>query len=133
VRFWLGLAIGLVVGSGAMYLGLETPWRDAPAPAVAVAPEAGSGSATTAPGKKSRRGGKARRAPGDPASTEPMDVEETAPPVVLTAADKAMVWQGDAVKQPVKVLDMEDGTEVDPLSSSEVVDVARRQAQAALD
>src|SRR5688572_30911319 len=27
VRFWLGLAIGLVIGAAAMYLGVEQPWR----------------------------------------------------------------------------------------------------------
>jgi hypothetical protein len=138
VRFWLGLAIGLVVGSGAMYLILAAPWQSEPAAVAAVPPDAGSGAAV-ATGKK-KKGGKARRPPGtarpgeDEGDYEPGEVEETGPPpIVLTAADKELVWQGDAVKPPARTLDMSDDGGGRTLDDGEISSVVNGQGGAVID
>jgi hypothetical protein len=138
VRFWLGLAIGLAVGSGAMYLVLEAPWRGAPAATATATPDAAPGTTVATSGKKGKRGGKARRTPGgsqgdDDTGREPGDFEETAPPIVLTAADRELIWQGDAVKPPARTVDMAEDGEARTLDDGEISSVVNAQGGAVID
>src|SRR5438094_238035 len=106
------------MGAGAMYLVLRPPWGGHAAVAgdaaqVAAAP-ADAGSAKP----KKKRGGRHRPGGGggpvvgggndDQAWANQGDVEETGgpPPVVLTAADRALEWRGDDVSPPPRKLDM---------------------------
>jgi hypothetical protein len=115
VKFGLGLAIGLVLGAGAMYLALEPPWRSAaPAPTepVAAAP-VDAGVADAGKGKKRRRGGAAR--PGGATVEREIDDE-----VVLTDADRRLEWRGDAVALPPRTYDLTSDAEARPLDDGEI-------------
>jgi hypothetical protein len=117
VRFWLGLAIGLVIGAAAMYLGVEQPWRgSAAATPAAVQPDAATGSGSAvAKGKKKRKGRRVANAPGGGQIDDDgaLDTEETEPevaePIALSAADRKLEWRGDEVSLPPKTFDMGDG------------------------
>jgi hypothetical protein len=119
VRGWLvGLVIGLVVGAGAMYLGLRGPWGGggssaAPDAAIAVAP---ADAGVAKPKKKRRPPRSGTPLPGTP---DPEDVDETSP-VELTAADRTLEWRGDAVALPPHKVDMAGGGEARALEDSEI-------------
>jgi hypothetical protein len=123
-----------------MYLALEKPWhRSAPvdAPVVQEAP-----ATPEVPGKK---GGKKRRpgrggASGSGAGggrgdelVSGEDVEETAPLVELTAADRRVSWRGpDLVLPPVKV-DMGADDSSRSLNDEEIRATVREQSRPIID
>jgi hypothetical protein len=118
-----------------MYLGLEKPWRSAPA-AVAVAPEAGSGSGSGSGSaakkkKKGRRGGGGGGGAGDVG--DGADEYEDTEPVVLTDADRRMEWRGDEVGLPPKIIDMEDNQEARPLDDGEIGATISRRGSGVID
>lgn len=81
----------------------------------AAPPDAG---ALTA-GPKGKKKRKKRRAGGAGGGEE--WVEETeAPAVVVSAADREMVWRGAAIKAPTRSVDMGSDGEQRPLSSDEI-------------
>jgi hypothetical protein len=139
VRGAIGLVIGLVVGSGGMYLALRPPWghgaitpRDAGV--VSVAP------ADAGVAKPKKKGGHHHRpgTPGNPTSGDDQAwgsadyVEETEPQLVqLTAADRAMEWRGDDTTQPKQKLDMSSGVESRSLDDNEIRSTIDGQSAAA--
>jgi hypothetical protein len=118
VKFWLGVAIGLVLGVTGTYLGLERPWRG-DAAAVEVASEAPTESrdAGVPTKKKPRRRGGGARAGGTAGDGEPYELE---PEIELTAADRALEWRGDAVALPPARIDMTGGGDGRALDDGEI-------------
>ena len=120
-----GLAIGLVVGAGAMYLVLRPPWGggDASAPVdagvVAKAPtDAGTGKQKPKRPRRPSTGG--RQSPGNdflPDSTD--ETEPSTPAIQLSAADRALEWRGEQTSISRKI-DMNAPGDVRPLDQSEI-------------
>jgi hypothetical protein len=122
-----------------MYLALEKPWHRA---AAVEAPVVQDVPATPeAPGKK---GGKKRR-PGRGGGGNGMgsgrgeelvsgnDIEETAPLIELTAADRRVSWRGpDVVLPPVK-LDMGADDSSRSLNDDEIRTTVREQSRPIID
>ncbi|HEY4240722.1 MAG TPA: AgmX/PglI C-terminal domain-containing protein [Kofleriaceae bacterium] len=126
----LGLLIGLVVGAGAMYLGLERPWvhhgglvpPDGPS-VVVVQPDA--------PVKAKPRHPR-HNAGGLQVAPDPGDDQAPAP--VLTAADHELEWRGDTVALPPQTIDLANGgAESRSLDDGEIANVLDRQSQAIQD
>jgi hypothetical protein len=129
----IGLVIGLVVGSAAMYLALRPPWgHGATTPpsdggVVAMAThDAGVGK----PKKRTRHhrpsggggGGGGAITNGDEQGWGSGDyIEETEPQLVqLTAADRALEWRGDDTTRPAQKIDMTSGAEARSLDDGEI-------------
>ncbi len=127
----VGLLIGLVLGAGAMYLVLRSPWAghggltpsDAGTVAV-VKVDAG-----TKPHGKRPHGGGTTHAPrptGDPnlPTIDDSSPDDPAPPapqlVVLTAGDRSLEWRGDTVVLPAQKIDVGAGGESRGLEQSEI-------------
>jgi hypothetical protein len=135
--FVVGLIVGLVAGAGGAYLALERPWTSAATPSVdagvAVA-SADGGAASKGKGKgKRRRGGGASGAAGGEVIEGEGEGDTYVPPPVLTAADKAMSWKGDAVSLPPRTLDMASADEGRPLDSGEINGVLHGDGGAIVD
>ena len=122
-----------------MYLALRQPWQAAPeqsAPTPAPVAEP-----APAPGKKP---GKRRRGhrTGDPApatgdglaeGAEEPGPEETAPPVVLSAAERRVIWRGEAVSLPPASHDFSREDSGRALSDDEIAGVVRAQSRGVID
>jgi hypothetical protein len=115
--------LGVIVGAGAMYLGFKQPWQhrnsvatttiDAGVPtpidAASVASKKRKGRATTQDGANQRTTG------------ETNDVVDETGPTVLSAADRAVIWQGPEIAIPTKKIDLSNGgDEARSLSQSEI-------------
>lgn len=130
IRFVAGLALGLALGAGGMYL-----WqRPAPPTPPASAPVAASQpSAPEKGGKKKKKrapgaGGSASPA-GDPAGDPEPEPEEAA--IVLGPDDLRPRAQGDTLSARPQSLDLADGTEARDLSQGDI-DSGFRGASGAL-
>lgn len=124
MRFWLGLALGAVLGAVATWLVLARPWVTADAPPAIDAAPAEPAEAKPRPGGKKRR-----RKPG--ARDDAADVADTvAAPPVLTAADRAMVWRGPRIQLSGGTVDMGEASSGRPLGSSEIDPALERSAPA---
>jgi hypothetical protein len=132
VKFWLGLAIGVAVGSAGMYLGMTRPWsRPEPVATVEAAVDAG---VAPAPGKRKRRRGGGGGGGGGAESGDLEGGDELAPAVVLTEADRRMEWRGDDVALPSVKMDMAGGgAEGRPLDGREIQSTFAADGQAVLD
>lgn len=119
-RFLPGMLVGLVLGGGGVYLGLERPWAGGEAATEAEEADAGAPAVTKKPAKRKRKKGK-RRAVAD-------DGE-----VVLTEAQTKLTWKGDAVALPERAVDMGSAGEGRALSGSEINDVIKRRSGAVID
>lgn len=119
MRFWAGLALGLVLGASGTWLALERPWRGEPAPLAEQAADAGP--ATTASGKPSKRKRRAGRrgAAGD----------GEAPPPELSAADRQIVSRGPAISLPSRTIDLSASDDARPLAADEINQVIRRSSE----
>jgi hypothetical protein len=118
VKFWLGLAIGVVLGVAGTYLAREQPWRSA-AP-IAVAPEpipAATDAGVAAKKKGHRRGGGGHAGSGGGGAVEPYEVDDE---IQLTAADRALEWRGDPVALPPARVDLGAAGEARPLDDGEI-------------
>jgi hypothetical protein len=131
VRGSVGLVIGLVVGSGAMYLALRPPWGHGgttppvDAGVVALAPvDAGAAKPKRKRPHHHQAGGTnpGGVTTGDEQGWGSADyVEETEPQLVqLTAADRAMEWRGDDTTRPTQKIDMGGGAESRSLDDNEI-------------
>jgi hypothetical protein len=109
VRFLAGLLVGLVAGAAATYLILG---RRAPAPA----PAAVTPAPPPEPPRKPRR-------PQAPRPSAP------AGPVELTAADRVMASEGDALRAGETTLDMAGGAEPRNLTQEEIDGAIARRSQ----
>jgi hypothetical protein len=117
VKFWVGIAIGVVVGAGAMYLALERPWAGVaakPAGPVATAPPPQD--AGVAPVGKKKRGRRTTTTSSAAGAVE----REVDDDVTLTDADRKLEWRGDAIAPPKAVLDMTDDGGGRPLDDDEI-------------
>jgi hypothetical protein len=123
-----------------MYLALEKPWHRAAtveAPVVQEAP-----ATPEAPGKKGvkkrrpGRGGASGNGAGSGRGDELVngdDIEETAPLIELTAADRRVSWRGpDLVLPPVKV-DMGGDDSSRSLNDEEIRATVREQSRPIID
>jgi hypothetical protein len=132
--FVVGLAVGLAVGAGGAYLALERPWSSsAKAPSadagVAVA-SADGGAPAKGKGKGKRKRGGGGGSGADVGDEALAGDEVYEPPPVLTAADRAMSWKGDAVSLPPRTIDMAGGDEGRPLDSGEINGVLQSDGDA---
>jgi len=122
-RFLLGMLAGVVVGGGAVWLGLERPWGGSGSgSAPEEARDAGVAAASTGKDKGKRRGGRRRTA----AAAEDGPVE-------LSAADLALAWKGDAVELPPRSVDLGAEGDARPLTPAEINAVIRSQSQGVSD
>lgn len=119
------MAIGLVVGAGAMYLVLRPPWGgdDTAAPVdagvVAKAPN-DAGVAKKPGGKRPRRpSGGGRQNAGPDFLPDSTDETEPAPVIQLSAADRALEWRGDQTSISRKI-DMNAPDNARPLDQGEI-------------
>ena len=112
-----------------MYLALRQPWVSAP-PVVEPAPAP----AVVEPATPSKKPGKRRaRAPreGAPDSSSPGDqLDEPAPLVELSAADRRLVWRGEEVALPPTAHDFSREDSGRPLSDEEIAGTVRAQSKA---
>src|SRR6185295_5534148 len=95
-------------------------WRGAAAPAIASAPAEVVDAGVPAAKKKGKRKGGVKRSGGGLGSAlepEPYEVDDE---IVLTDADRALEWRGDAVSLPPRTLDMAGGDEGRPLDDGEI-------------
>jgi hypothetical protein len=128
-----------------MYIALRPPWSSGDERVATAPPDASAGSATASAKKsKSKKGGRRRGGGntvggGDDGWAEgegggdgdaPAEAE---PPIVLTAADRAMEWRGDNLGMPPKRIDMEDGRETRSLDDGEIAATIDRRGGAAID
>ena len=116
------MVVGLAVGAGGMYLGLERPWATGDS-ASAVA-DAGPGGDKVASGKKRKKRKKRKRrksgsGSGGEGTEEQLGIAGDDIPV-LTAADRKLVWRGDAVELPQRDVDFGSGGGGRALDQSEI-------------
>jgi hypothetical protein len=131
MRFWHGLILGALLGGAGVYAGLEKPWQGWLAQDVATAPDAGVETAgKDEPGKRKRRRGR-RPGAGETGNGDFGGVVEDIP--VLTEADRALVWKGDAVALPPRQIDMASDSEARALDSGEINAVIRSQSEPVVD
>lgn len=130
VKFWVGLAIGLSLGAGAMYLIDHRPWRSAPAAApveVATAtPPVDAGVAPTARKKRGKRTATTSSAAG----AVEREVDDD---VTLTAADQKVEWRGDAVSAPTRTIDLGSDDSGRPLDDDEIASGIASGSRAVVD
>jgi hypothetical protein len=115
VKFWLGLAIGVALGAGGAYLGLQRPWRDRASPledVVAMPLDAGVPAS-----KKVRRKGGASRGSGSDGQSGANVTDEVS---VLTAADRVLEWRGDVVALPPAQIELGREQSGRPLDDEEI-------------
>ncbi len=121
MRFFVGLIVGALLGGGGVYLALEKPWSGDEAAAVA---DAGPAVATAQPKKKKRRKRSKRgKRPGDVEIALDGEIPK------LGAADRKLVWKGEAVKLPTKQVDFAEASEGRPLDAGEINQVIRSQSK----
>ncbi len=121
MRFWVGLAIGLVLGVGLGWLATARLWRGAPAP---VAARADAGAEPDRPTKR-RSGGRRSRRDGAGA--------DDAPAPVVPASGRAMTWRGPTISLPERDLDLGSDDSSRPLGDSEIDGVLQRSSDSVLD
>jgi hypothetical protein len=128
LKFLLGLVTGVALGAVATYLALERPWQAPakPPPEVAVGtpPPVDAG---PSPRKGKRRTGRTTT----PAGTVERQVDDD---LVLSAADRALEWRGDAVALPPRTIDLGGaGDDGRPLDDGEIQGAVGRGARAMVD
>lgn len=134
MRFWLGFLIGMLCGGGGMFLALERSWMSWSSPE-----HADAGAALAEDGKDGRKDKLGRRKrgarkrgtrgpdnPGGPEGSEGSDAP------VLSEAERALVWRGQAVALPPRDLDFAGGGEGRALDAGEVNAVIRGQSEPVL-
>lgn len=119
MRFVPGLIVGLLLGSGGMYLALEKPWEG---DASAIESDAGPAVAEDTGKKKKKRKKKRRK---KRAGDVQINVGDDIP--TLSAADRKLVWKGSAVALPPRTMDMDSGEDSRPLNSGEIAAGVRSQ------
>ena len=119
VRFWLGLATGLVVGVGLGWFAASRVGRGGPA---SIAASADAGPEVAAPHASGKPRRKARRdQPGD-----------DAPAPVVPASGRAMTWRGPTIELPPRDIDLGAEDTSRPLENSEIDGVIARSSDAVL-
>ncbi len=135
MRGWLvGLVIGLIVGAGAMYLGLRPPWGQHAAGPTDAGVVAVASDAKPAHNKRKkrrwrpRRGYHRRTSAGPEFADDGTDETEPAVPLIkLSAADRALEWRGQITTLPSRKIDMNAGPDARPLTQSEINAAVSRQ------
>jgi hypothetical protein len=116
-----------------MYLVLRPPWgghASATLDAGVVATATPDAPAKKKPNKQQRR----PRPPGTPASPDdPNDDGGDAPPIVLSAADRALEWRGEDVTLPRQKVDLGGGGEARALDDGEIGAVVSGQSKPVQD
>jgi hypothetical protein len=144
VRGLVGLVIGIGLGAGAMYLALQRPWqREAPQAVQPVVADPGSEAPKKPPGKRRRGGRGGTDAPnegaadgidGNAAGGEAGLAEPEPPAIVLSAADRRLVWRGAEVALPAARHDFSAGAATErALSDEEIAGTVRAQSKAVVD
>jgi hypothetical protein len=109
--FWLGIVLGAALGAGATYLGLERPWQ-ANGTVELVAADAGPDAVEKKRKKRKRRNKRRQRAETSTAVGEPL--------VVLTAAERKLVWRGPSIALDAKEVDFAGGSDGRALDQGEI-------------
>lgn len=112
--FWVGLLVGALLGGGGVYLGLTQPWTGSGETAEAAA-DAGPevvASKGKKRGKKKRRKKRRGRGNGNEILGDPI--------VVLSAADRKLVWRGPKVALAARDMDFGSDDEGRSLTQSEI-------------
>jgi len=118
VRFWLGLATGIVLGAALGWVVTARPWRREPAP---IAAPADAGPETGMP-KRTRSGTRrVKRDRGDDAHVP-----------VVPASGRAMTWRGAAISLPARDIDLGSDDRSRPLESDEINGVIERSSEPVL-
>ena len=113
------MALGLVMGGVGTYAALEKPWQSDGEEVASASLDAGTGKEVEDPGKdrkKRRKRGRRGQGGGDPALQE---IDER---IVLTAADRSMVWRGPKISLPEKNMDFSSGGGGRNLNQGEISD-----------
>lgn len=121
MRFWIGLAIGLVLGATVGWLATARPWRRAPAP---VAEPVDAGAVPGQP-RKSKSGKRRHRRAGDGGDDQPAPV--------VPASGRAMTWRGPSISLPERDLDLGSDDSSRPLDDGEIDAVLQKSSDSMLD
>jgi len=114
--FVSGIALGVVIGAGLTYAALEKPWEGEPTAEVEAVSDAGPGEELSAKKKGKKRKRRGRGGKGD---AELQVIDER---IVLTAADRKMMWKGPKVARPDKNMDFSEGGGGRVLNQGEIGD-----------
>lgn len=125
--FWLGIAVGALLGGGGVYLGIERPWEGGEASA-AVAADAGVEPVARAGDGNKRRKKRRKRSGGGNGSEVLGD-----PIVELSAADRQLVWNGPGVALSPRDVDMGSADEGRSLDQGEIDQAVAASADAIVD
>ncbi len=114
MRFFIGLVLGVALGSLGTYLGIARPWKSDETQAAA---DAGPAAVASPEGKKKKNRGGKRRAQGGAVDDE---VETEPPPPDLSAADRETVSRGPRIQLPARSVDLGDSDSGRSLDSGEI-------------
>jgi hypothetical protein len=116
-----------------MYLALEQPWRRAVGEAAAPVADAGTATAEP-PGKKpgKKRRGRPVAGRGEVEAGEG-ELEETAPAIELSAADRKLAWRGAEVVLPPAQHDFSKEDAGRSLNDDEIAGAVRDQSRPIID
>jgi hypothetical protein len=119
-QFPLGLIVGLALGGAGTYAALEKPWASDGEELAVAEIDAGTGDEVEEEGKgRKKRRRKGRRGKG---GDEPVALQEIDERIVLTAADRTMVWRGPKITLPEKNMDFASGGGGRNLNQGEISD-----------
>ncbi len=121
--FVVGLCVGVAIGAGGVYAALEKPWASASNQAKASTSDAGPDQSADegkdkGKGKRGRRGKRAGRGRGD--SSDEVELQEIDERVVLSAADRKLIWRGPDIAIPNSSVDFGAGQGGRPLDDGEI-------------
>ncbi len=121
MRFWIGLAIGLVLGATLGWTVTARPWRRSRVP-VAAPVDAGA-----VPGepRKSKSGKRKLRRDGEGG--------DDAPAPVVPASGRAMTWRGPTISLPDRAIDLGSDDSSRPLDDGEIDSVLQKSSDSMLD
>jgi hypothetical protein len=119
-QFLFGLVVGLALGGAGTYAALEKPWADSGDQVSVATIDAGASD----PGDSEGKGHKKRRRKGrrGGGGDEPVALQEIDERIVLTAADRVMVWRGPKIALPEKNMDFAAGGGGRNLNQGEIND-----------
>lgn len=114
------MALGLVIGGAGTYAALEKPWQSEGPEVASASLDAGIDTEAEDPGKgRKKRRKRGKRGQGGDGPVALQEIDER---VILTAADRSMVWRGAKISLPEKNMDFSSGGGGRNLNQSEISD-----------
>lgn len=117
-QFVVGLVVGLALGGAGTYAALEKPWEGEGDEVASADIDAGA-EVEEDPKKRKKRGRRGRKGKGGDGPVELQEIDER---IVLTAADRKMVWKGPKIVLPEKNMDFSSGGGGRNLNQGEIND-----------